>query len=103
MEEQGLRSSPDVAMARFGLKKGEDTALDQGTKAAIKEIRAECEAKIAEGRIMMEAERQRLAGTRDPEAAAKMERLASEFADKVRGLEKDRDDRIEAARRKTSK
>jgi hypothetical protein len=76
--------------------------LDEQARASIKEIRSECEAKVAECKIMTESELRRLASTRAEDAWTKMERLREELSEKIRALESDRDRKIEAVRRKAS-
>ena len=88
---------PQLVFAWMLLKGREDEA-----KAEIKEIRRECEAKVAEKRIMMESECLRLAQTRTGDAYEKIGRLRTEFAETKRELERERDERIEAIREGTA-
>ena len=98
MEENEIRSAYEIAMAKYGKLDEEDASLDDARKAAIREIRTECEAKIAERRIMTEAERERLARERTGEAMEKIDRLRREFADAVEALQSERDRKIEEVR-----
>jgi hypothetical protein len=98
MEENGLRSAYEIAMSRYGADEGDAASLDEEAKAAIRETKAECEAKIAERKIMMEAECRRLATEGSGDAVVKIERLREEFRQFSGALTKERDERVEQIR-----
>lgn len=96
MEEKQIKSALELAMDRFGSSQ-EGPVLDDEAKKAIKVLRAEYEAKIAEQDILLQ-ERLKKIHWREPDSREKKEQIQRETAEARRILEAERERKIQSIR-----
>ena len=96
-----MKSALELAMQKVNARQeGAPVAsLTEAQRQEIAELRRQCEAKIAEKEIMMQAEIGRLVRNRPPqEAAAKVQELHAQFRESKKTLQEELEAKVAALR-----
>jgi len=96
-----MKSALELAMQKINARQDRApvAALTEAQRLEIAELRKQCEAKIAEKEIMMQAEIKRLVRNRPPqEAAAKVQELQAEFQESKKVLQEELEAKVSALR-----
>ena len=97
-----MKSALELAMQKINARQDRApvAALTEAQRLEIAELRKQCEAKIAEKEIMMQAEIRRLVRNRPPpqEAAAKVQDLQAEFQESKKVLQEELEAKVSALR-----
>ncbi|MCY4514543.1 MAG: hypothetical protein OXC69_05340 [Candidatus Tectomicrobia bacterium] len=96
-----MKSALELAMQKINARQDRApvAALTEAQRLEIAELRKQCEAKIAEKEIMMQAEIRRLVRNRPPqEAAAKVQELQAEFQESKKVLQEELEAKVSALR-----
>ena len=96
-----MKSALELAMQKVNARqeRAPVVSLTEDQRREIGELRKQCEAKIAEKEIMMQAEIRRLVRQRPPqEAAAKVHELQTQFQESKKVLQEELEAKVSALR-----